>query len=135
MYKIDLSEIVGGTESISNIPNELYLAQNYPNPFNPTTTIQYSVTSSTVILSGAKNLQDFSSQSSDKNGAPQNDNSHVSLKVYDVLGREIKTLVDQQQDPGNYKINFNGSDLASGIYYYKLQFDDNIQVKKMMLLK
>ena len=62
MYKIDLNEIVGGAESISNIPNDLYLSQNYPNPFNPTTTIEYTVPSTSVIPSGAKNLEDSSSQ-------------------------------------------------------------------------
>ena len=135
IYKIDLNEIVGGKESVNQIPNNLYLSQNYPNPFNPNTNIEYTIPTTSVILSGAKNQQDFSSQSSNKNGASQNDNSHVSLKVYGVLGREVTTLVSQPQNAGNYKINFDGSDLTSGIYYYKLQFDDKIQVKKMMLIK
>jgi photosystem II stability/assembly factor-like uncharacterized protein len=137
MYKIDLNEIVGGAESISNIPNDLYLSQNYPNPFNPSTTIEYTVPSNSVIPSGVGGASVSKIQAQGRNA-----NSNVSLKVYDVLGREVKTLVNQQQNPGNYKINFDASDLpagrqglASGIYYYRLQFADKVEIRKMILLK
>jgi hypothetical protein len=89
------------------IPNEISLEQNYPNPFNPTTTIQYSL----------------------------NKESRVSLRVYDILGREIVTLVDELKSAGNYKLNFNANNYASGIYFYQLQTDNKQIMKKMILLK
>ena len=116
-------------------PTQFSLSQNYPNPFNPSTTIKYSIPQSTVILSKAKNLQDFSSQSPQVNGAPQNDNVNVELIVYDILGRKVKTLVNQKQLPGNYEVEFNASKLASGMYFYRLNVSDNVAVRKMMLLK
>jgi unsaturated chondroitin disaccharide hydrolase len=84
------------------------LLQNYPNPFNPSTTISYSV-------------GDVS--------AP------VRLKVFDVLGREVTTLVNEFQPPGDYIVNFDAQDLASGIYYYMMQVNKHRQIKQMVLLK
>ncbi len=89
------------------IPEEFYLSQNYPNPFNPTTTIRYSI--------------------------PQN--SKVTLKVYDILGREVATLVNEAKQPGNYEVAFNGSGLASGIYFYRLQAGNFSATKKLILMK
>ncbi|MBK7981797.1 MAG: T9SS type A sorting domain-containing protein [Ignavibacteriae bacterium] len=83
------------------------LFQNYPNPFNQNTTISYTI---------PKQLQ-------------------VTLKVYDMLGREIKTLVNKIQLSGNYKVKFDGSNLGSGIYYYKIQTSEFTETKKLMLLK
>jgi len=83
------------------------LYQNYPNPFNPSTIINYSVPKSSM----------------------------VSIKVYDVLGREVSTLVNGQKNPGNYNITFNGGKLASGVYFYQLRASDYISIKKMLLLK
>ncbi len=97
------------------LPDHYNLAQNYPNPFNPVTTIQYSI--------------------------PQR--SSVMLKVYDVLGNEIVTLVNEEKDRGVYSVNFDASNLASGIYLYRLQVGDPsissgqgfVETKKMILLK
>jgi hypothetical protein len=83
------------------------LIQNYPNPFNPATTISYSV--------------------------PKR--SRVSLKLFDILGREVVELKNEIQNAGTYKVKFNASHLASGIYFYQLKSDDFISVKKMILLK
>ncbi len=83
------------------------LFQNYPNPFNPSTSIQYSV----------RNRQ------------------FVSLKVYDVLGNEIATLVNEEKLAGSYIIQFNAEGLSSGIYIYTLQSGSNFTSKKMILLK
>ena len=83
------------------------LNQNYPNPFNPSTTISYQI--------------------------PKD--SFVTLKVYDVLGREVSKLVNEKQSPGNYSVNFNASKLSSGIYLYKIHAGNFIQSKKLMLLK
>ena len=90
------------------IPKDFELYQNYPNPFNPVTTIKYDL--------------------------PRN--ATVTLKIYDILGREVKTLVDHEfKSAGSYKVVFNASHLASGIYLFKLQTNDYMNVKKMVLLK
>ncbi|MFH1194503.1 MAG: T9SS type A sorting domain-containing protein [bacterium] len=88
-------------------PNDFLLSQNYPNPFNPTTLISYQLPAI----------------------------SKVQLKVYDVLGREIATLVDEEKPAGNYNVTFNGEGLPSGVYFYSLQAGDFHQTKKMLLLK
>ena len=93
------------------------LSQNYPNPFNPSTFISYSVP---ALVDPQK-----------KEGIYK----RVTLMIYDILGREIKTLVNENQNPGNYKVKFNGGDLASGIYFYRLQVGSFVSVKKMMLIK
>ena len=94
--------------------NELYsnpycfkLSQNYPNPFNPSTKINYQIPSF----------------------------NHVILKVYDVLGKEIAQLVNEEKPAGSYEINFNASKLSSGIYFYRLQARNYTQTRKMILLR
>ena len=98
--------------SSQNSPETFSLYQNYPNPFNPTTKIKYSIP---FVETGY---------------IPS-----VQLKVYDILGREIATLVNKKQQPGNYEVDFNGTDLPSGIYIYKLRMGDFLQTKKMTLIK
>jgi hypothetical protein len=88
-------------------PAEFSLGQNYPNPFNPTTLISFSIP---------------------KGG-------HVSLKVFDILGKEIGTIADRNLESGEYKCEWNASDFVSGIYFYRITAGDFIQTKKMMLLK
>jgi hypothetical protein len=90
-----------------NIPSVIGLSQNYPNPFNPTTTISYQL-------------------------PMQN---HVTLKVFDMLGREVATLVNGVEEPGYKSINFNANGLASGMYYYRLQAGNFIETKKLILLR
>ncbi len=91
------------------------LEQNYPNPFNPSTKIKFTIPSS-VILSGAKNLS-------------------VQLIVYDVVGNEVATLVNEQKPAGAYEVEFDASNLSSGIYFYRLVAGSFIQTKKLILLK
>jgi len=90
------------------------LEQNYPNPFNPTTTIKYSISNNTETLHAMS----------------------VQLKVYDILGEEVIILVNKNQKNGNYEVQFDASNLTSGIYYYKLSIGNElIKIKKMVLLK
>lgn len=95
---------VEGDEPAS-FPNSFYLSQNYPNPFNPTTKIKYSIS---PFLGGAGG------------GLKQQTQHAVCLRIYDILGREIKTLVDELQSPGVYEVRFNGLNLASGVYFARL---------------
>jgi hypothetical protein len=124
--------IILSTDDLLNIVNEFKLEQNYPNPFNPSTKIRF------VIPNEVGNLKDFSSQ------APRNDNSLVTLKVYDVLGNEIATLVNEELSPGEYEVEFNTSsgssfrlarNLTSGIYFYTLRAGNYVQTRKMVLIK
>ncbi|MBN1638250.1 MAG: T9SS type A sorting domain-containing protein [Ignavibacteriales bacterium] len=94
-------------EQGNNIPNKFRLEQNYPNPFNPTTTIKYSVP----------------------------ENSMVKIKVYDVIGKEVATLVNEEKSVGNYSVEFDAANLTSGIYFYKLITENYIETKKMILIK
>ncbi len=100
-----------------NTVKEFYLHQNYPNPFNPSTTIQYSIPSARSPLQGGA-----------RGGL-------VTLKVYDILGREIATLINEEQKAGNYKVEFNGANLSSGVYFYQLRTGNFTATKKLLLLK
>lgn len=90
-----------------NIPSSFDLKQNYPNPFNPVTNIEFDLPKDVL----------------------------VTVKVFDVLGREIKTLVNEFKNAGSYIVSFNGSDLSSGIYFYRIQAGNFISVKRMTLIK
>lgn len=107
--------VVGIEDEI--IPHELSLSQNYPNPFNPNTIIEYTIPK--VISDIEKQLQQ----------------TNVALKVYDILGREVAVLVDENQSPGTYKISFNAESLSSGVYLYRLTLGSKSIVKKMILLR
>jgi hypothetical protein len=95
-------------------PEEFFLSQNYPNPFNPATKIKYQVPR--VISTGGKNL-------------------FVSLKVYDVLGNEVSSLVNEEKSAGKYEVEFDAVNLSSGIYFYALKAGNVRLTKKMILLK
>jgi glucuronoarabinoxylan endo-1,4-beta-xylanase len=88
-------------------PADFKLSQNYPNPFNPTTVVNYQL--------------------------PQT--SDVSLRVFDMLGREVMTLVNGRQSAGNYAVNINAAGMASGVYFYRLQAGNFTETRKMMLVK
>jgi hypothetical protein len=121
-----LAGIQSTTSIKENIPNTIVLNQNFPNPFNPSTVISYQLASPMTSRSG------------------QTVNSYVSLKVYDQLGREVATLVNEEQQPGFYNFQFSilntpagrqGSQLSSGIYFYRLQAGNFTDTKKMILMK
>ncbi|MCJ7552331.1 MAG: T9SS type A sorting domain-containing protein, partial [Ignavibacteriaceae bacterium] len=110
--------IVTGIEGDINL-NNFSLEQNYPNPFNPTTKIRYTVPILPV------------SQSSEIG----KENGFVSLKVYDVLGNEMKTLVNEAKLPGIYEVEFNAEKLGSGVYFYILRAGNYTSTKKMLFIK
>jgi hypothetical protein len=96
------------------VPTEFVLYQNYPNPFNPVSTIRYSIPS--VTLSGVEG-------------------SRVQLKIYDVLGNEVATLVDEYKPAGTYEVEFNAAKYTSGVYFYRLQAGSFVETKKMLMIK
>lgn len=96
---------IGG--NLSGMPTRFELSQNYPNPFNPSTQIKFSVP---------------------KEG-------FVNIKVFDVLGREVRTLVNEVKKPGYYSVDFDGANLSSGFYFYRMETSSYVETKKMMLLK
>jgi hypothetical protein len=100
---------VTSIESLSNgaIPSTYALNQNYPNPFNPSTKIRFNLPVSET----------------------------VRLKIFDVAGREVATLVDGKQDAGSFEVTFDGADLASGVYFYRLEAGSYTAIKRMMLIK
>ncbi len=98
----------------SATPTSFVLEQNYPNPFNPSTKIKYSIPS---YLGNTKSA------------------TIVQLKIYDLFGREISTLVNEFKVPGNYEVEFNAGLIASGVYFYKFQAGSFFQTKKMILMK
>ncbi|TVM01077.1 MAG: hypothetical protein CV087_11390 [Candidatus Brocadia sp. WS118] len=91
----------------TSLPNEFSLSQNYPNPFNPATKIKYSIPKSGL----------------------------VTLKIYDILGKEVTTLINEVKNAGTYEAVFNGTNLSSGVYFYKLETTGFVDTKKMFLLK
>jgi len=99
--------LLGVKERNNNVPIAFALEQNYPNPFNPATSIQYSMPSSQKVM----------------------------LKVFDVIGREVVTLVNEVKEAGNYKVNFDASKISTGIYFYTLHAGNFVQTKKMLLLR
>ncbi|MCA2005235.1 MAG: CotH kinase family protein [Ignavibacterium sp.] len=121
--------MVGGPSAVDEefSPLEFVLEQNYPNPFNPVTTIRYSIPS--VTLSQSKD------DGSDSNLLQYQSERMVSLVVYDVLGREVATLVNEEQRPGIYEIQFDADNHSSGIYFYKLTSGNYSDIKKMILLR
>jgi len=121
-----INDIFTGIENENNnlIPTEFALYQNYPNPFNPSTTVRYSIPTSPQ------------SQGEIGTGLAL---SVVTLKIYDLLGNEVATLVNEQQYPGTYEVEFNlnagNKNLTSGVYFYRLKAGDFTETKKCILLK
>ncbi len=108
-YKIDYVDTTNLPDIVESeiIPDQLLLFQNFPNPFNPETTIKF--------------------------GIPQQE--HISLKIFDILGREVRTLLDEVKDEGTYRIRFNSLGLASGIYIYRINSNNSSVSRKMIILR
>jgi hypothetical protein len=99
--------VTGITDNNSSIPEMLFLSQNYPNPFNPTTTISFSFPS----------------------------RSFVSLKVFDVMGRDVATIVSEEMPAGNYSRQWNAAGMPSGVYFFRLHAGAYTETKKLLLLR
>jgi hypothetical protein len=98
---------VASAIALNELPAQSSLSQNYPNPFNPTTKIQFTIVN----------------------------RQSITLKLYDVLGRAAATLVNEVKQPGTYTVEFDGSNLASGVYFYRLQAGEFVQTRKLVLLR
>jgi Secretion system C-terminal sorting domain len=108
----DNISITGIKENINSKPYKFKLYQNYPNPFNPTTNFEFQIT-------------DF----------PKERSGFVTLKIYNILGKEVSTLVNKDLPSGDYKYQWNASGFSSGIYFYQLKVNEFIDTKKLILLK
>ena len=106
-YLVIIYSIISGVGNHYTKPGFFILCQNFPNPFNPVTTIKYSIPHT----------------------------SFIKLKIYDILGKEISTLVNEEKMAGTYEINWNASNLPSGVYFYQLEAGGFFQIKKMILLR
>jgi hypothetical protein len=108
VWLVKISPVINAIDETPNIViNNLILQQNYPNPFNPKTIINYQIVK----------------------------NSHVTLQIYDITGRKIKTLINKNHNIGEYFVSFDANGLASGVYIYKLTAGDVIKSRKMLLLR
>jgi photosystem II stability/assembly factor-like uncharacterized protein len=107
VWKRPLSEVVGIQNFSTEIPSKYSLSQNYPNPFNPVTKVKFSILNA----------------------------GNVKITVYNVQGREVQTLVNESLKPGTYEASFDGSQITSGVYFYKLITDGFTETKKMVLIK
>ena len=108
--RIDSMGTASVREIAAGVPEKFVLEQNYPNPFNPVTRIRFSIPLNHAAL-------------------------HVSLRVYDVVGREVAALVDESLESGTYEASFNATGLASGLYFYKLEAGSFVETKKMLLVR
>jgi hypothetical protein len=100
---------IGINKISSEVPTRFRLEQNYPNPFNPKTKIKFDIAAKSV--------------------------GQTFLSVYDIRGREIQTLVNEELNPGTYEVTFDGNNFASGVYFYQLRTGDFVETKKLILLK
>jgi hypothetical protein len=107
VFRAALSNLATGVNEKNELPNDFNLSQNYPNPFNPTTTISFSLPSK----------------------------SHVSLKIFDALGREVSVLVSAELTAGTYSMHWNANSVPSGVYFYRLQAGSSTATKKLVLLR
>jgi photosystem II stability/assembly factor-like uncharacterized protein len=107
IFSAPFNQVIGIRQISSNVPDKYYLYQNYPNPFNPATNIRYQISG----------------------------NNFVTLKVSDILGKEVSVLVNEKQKAGTYEVSFDGSKLNSGVYFYTITVDNYKESKKLLLLK
>jgi hypothetical protein len=115
VWRRPLAEMVTEVQlAREQVPVEFRLEQNYPNPFNPKTRIQYTVGGTRDLVLGA---------------------SKTRLVVFDLLGRQVATLVNEVKPPGSYEITFDGSGLSSGVYFYRLTAGNFVETRRMLLMR
>ncbi|MCX6162114.1 MAG: T9SS type A sorting domain-containing protein, partial [Ignavibacteriae bacterium] len=107
VWRRSVAEIIVIQNISSEVPQAFSLGQNYPNPFNPITNIKFNIAKS----------------------------GNVRITVFDILGKEVAVLVNEKLNPGAYKVDFNGSNFSSGVYFYRLTAGNYAAVKKFILLK
>jgi Secretion system C-terminal sorting domain len=107
IYTAVINDLIGIKQISGIVPDNYKLYQNYPNPFNPTTNIKFDIPKSSL----------------------------VKVVVYDILGREVKTLVNEFKNAGSYKLDFDASNISSGTYFYRIEAGDFVEIKKMVLIK
>ncbi|MDX1699530.1 MAG: T9SS type A sorting domain-containing protein, partial [Melioribacteraceae bacterium] len=120
--KIEITTDIDNIENL--IPQTAHLSQNYPNPFNPSTTIKYSI-SNVETMELALHMRNETSLQT----------INVELKIYDLLGQEVTTLVNEKQKVGNYEVTWEAGNYPNGVYFYKLKAGDFTETRKMILLK
>jgi hypothetical protein len=106
-FYLDTLNVIGIVNINTNVPDNFSLGQNYPNPFNPQTKIRFQL----------KNT------------------SYTELKIYDVLGMEVKSLVKESLKPGEYEVSFNAANMPSGVYFYRLNAGEFTETRRMVLVK
>ena len=107
VWRRNYTDIIGINNISSIVPEKFYLFQNYPNPFNPSTKISFQLS----------------------------DVSFSSLKIFDITGKEVATLVNEKLAPGTYSVDWNAAQFPSGVYFYKLEAGNFVNSKKMLLIK
>jgi len=117
-FQTSRSNIILSNDERIDSPNRFRLEQNYPNPFNPVTTIKFTIPN---VETG--------------HSAAGGSSLLVTMKIFDILGREVTTLVNENKKPGIYEVKFDGSKFSSGVYFYTIEFADKIISRKMILLK
>lgn len=127
-YRLKQIDIDGKFEysdevEVAYVPKEFTLYQNYPNPFNPATKIKYTIPQTYPLIPTREGMEQS------ERGVL------VVLKIYDILGKEIATLVNEKQSPGNYEVTFDAGNLPSGVYLCKIQAGSYVKIKKMMLIR
>ncbi|MBN1633083.1 MAG: T9SS type A sorting domain-containing protein [Ignavibacteria bacterium] len=115
IWRRPLSEIIGIEKISTEVPSAFSLGQNYPNPFNSVTSIKFKVTSASPY--------------------PLQRGTQVVLRVFDLMGREVRTLVDEELQAGVYEVRFDAGDLPSGIYFYRMETENFTETRKLILLK
>jgi hypothetical protein len=101
------------------MPSDFALFQNYPNPFNPSTKIKFSISPELAPIKSGKGVRGMS----------------VRLTIFDLLGHELAVLVNERLQSGTYEVEYNASNITSGVYFYRLQTDNFVETRKMVLLK
>jgi len=126
LWRRSLSGIIGINRISESVPLKYLLSQNYPNPSNLSAVIKFEIPNSE---NGIPMNRDA------KNANGKIENGYVSLKIYDLLGKEVETLVNEKLQPGTYEVTLNATQFPRGVYFYKLMIESYSQTKRMLFIK